>query len=172
MTNPEPTPEQIAADAAAAVAAAAEKEAADKAAAESGEDESKLPEWARTKLTKANGEAAKYRTELRAAQDALAKAKSPEDFAAATAALTEKIAGLEKSVMVEKVARKHKLPDALAARLVGATEAELEADAAELAKLVAPAAPQPPKNLKGGLDPSDKADPENDPRKLAARSRR
>ena len=48
-----------------------------------------LPEWARKSLEKANKEAANYRTQLREAQEALTKAKSPEDFEAVTAQLAE-----------------------------------------------------------------------------------
>lgn len=186
MTNPEtPTAEETAAALAAATAlvasaaakkeaddklAADEKAAADKLAAESGEDESKLPEWARSKMTKANAEAAKYRTELRTAQEALSKAKSPEEFDALRVALEAKAADATKSALVEKVARKHKLPDELAELLKGETPEELEAHAKVLTKFVAGASA--PGDLRGGLNPSDSGDSETDPRKLAARSKR
>jgi hypothetical protein len=45
------------------------------------------------------------------------------------------------SALRTRVAAKHKLPDALADRLAGTTEEELEADAKELAKLVTAKAP-------------------------------
>lgn len=48
-----------------------------------------LPEWARKSLDKANKEAASYRTQLRDAQEALSKAKSPEDYEALSSKLLE-----------------------------------------------------------------------------------
>jgi len=47
-----------------------------------GENDDELPEWARTKLTKANSEAANYRTRLRETEAKLLEAKTPEEFAA------------------------------------------------------------------------------------------
>lgn len=131
-----------------------------------------LPEWARKKLTKANSEAARYRTELREAQEKLQSAKTVEEFEAATKELADKNAELEQALLRERVARKHNLPDALADRLRGSTEEELVADAKALAKLVAAPDDADPSSLGGGLDPSDDAD--FDPVKAAreARSRR
>lgn len=64
------------------------------------------------------------------------------------AELTTRIADLEGQIasarletVRERVAAKHKLPPALAARLQGSDEASLEADAKELAKLVVVRAP-------------------------------
>lgn len=53
------------------------------------ENADSLPEWARKSLNKANTEAASYRTQLREAQEALAKAKAPEDFEKIQQALAE-----------------------------------------------------------------------------------
>jgi len=103
-------------------------------------------------LERTRRESANYRTQLREAQDALAKAKSPEDFTAAVNELNEKLAAADAALLRERVARKHSLPDALAARLVGKTEAELIADAKALAALVAAPTPE---RLSGGLDPQD-----------------
>lgn len=129
------------------------------------------PEWAKKELTKVRAEAANYRTRLRDAEAKLSEAKTPEEFEAAVADLREENAKLEKSILVTKVAAKHGLSDVLAARLVGSTEEELEADAKLLAS-VANAAPPAPESLEGGLDPSSDDDGETDPRKLAARFRR
>lgn len=99
-------------------------------------DESKLPEWARKAIKKGNDEAAEYRTKLRAAEDKLKDAKTPEDIAAATKEWQEKFEASEKSKSeaelnaartVAKVT--YGLNDRVAASLKGATAAEIEADA-------------------------------------------
>jgi hypothetical protein len=71
-----------------------------------------------------------------------AKAKGEwEQLAAARQAevdrLTGELAARDRALLVARVAAKHRLPDALATRLVGQTEAELEADAKVLAKELA-----------------------------------
>lgn len=48
--------------------------------------------------------------------------------------LKAELADRDRALLVAKVAARHKLPDALATRLIGATEADLEADAKALAK--------------------------------------
>ncbi|WP_367135801.1 hypothetical protein [Saccharothrix sp. HUAS TT1] len=131
--------------------------------------EDELPEWARKELTKVRGEAANYRTQLREAQKNLESAKTPEEFAAATTSLTEKVAELERQLVREQVARKYELPDELAALLTGKTPEELEAVAKTLQRY-APATE--PTVLGGGLTPDDGDDGEMDPRKLARRTRR
>ncbi|MCG8926645.1 hypothetical protein [Lentzea sp. CC55] len=131
--------------------------------------EGDLPAWARKKLEKANAQAASYRTQLREAQTSLENAKTPEEVAAATAALTEKVQELEHQLVREQVARKYELPDELAALLTGKTADELEAVAKTLQKY-APAGD--PLVLGGGLTPDDGDDGEMDPRKLARRTRR
>lgn len=132
--------------------------------------EDELPEWARNELKKARGDAARYRTGLREAEAKLAAAKTPEEFETATRELAQQNAKLTREINVRDVAAKHGLPPALAARLQGSTPEEMEADAVELAKLVAPN-PTGSGDPKGGLDPNDD-DNEMDPRKLAARYRR
>jgi len=55
-----------------------------------------------------------------------------------------------------RVAARHKLPDEIAARLVGDDEAAIEADATALAKLLAPpAAPNPETGQRGGGTPAE-----------------
>ncbi|MEU8133243.1 hypothetical protein [Streptodolium elevatio] len=122
----------------------------------------------RKKLTDANAEAANYRTKLREVEAKLANSKTVEEFETATAELRTQIAALERSNLLGKVAAKHELPEALAARLKGDTEAELEADAKELSKLIALPALG---TLGGGLDPDDGTD-DFDPVKAARAARK
>lgn len=112
-----------------------------------------LPEWARNELSRVRQEAADRRVQLREAQEALTKAKTPEEFAAATKELTEKVAVLERTILVNSVASQFDLPEALAARLKGDTKEELEADAKMLAQFAVPEVE--PQTLRGGLNPSD-----------------
>jgi exonuclease VII small subunit len=121
----------------------------------------------RKKLTDANAEAANYRTKLRETEAKLSAAKTVEEFEAATSELRGQIETLERTILLNNVAAKYELPTALAKRLSGTTEAELEADAKELQKLVSPAAPE---SLSGGLDPDDKDD--FDPVKAARAARK
>ncbi|GAB3830188.1 hypothetical protein [Kribbella italica] len=111
-----------------------------------------LPEWAQKELTKVRGEAANYRTKLRDAEAKLGQAKTPEEYEAAVNELKTANADLERQVLVNTVATKHKLPDELAAVLQGQTAEELEAHAEKLAKF-APAEEVEPENLSGGLKP-------------------
>lgn len=144
-------------------------------AADSGtSNEDELPDWARKELTKVRGEAANWRTQLRDAQAALNAATTPEEFAAATTALQDKVDSLESSIARGNVARKYGLPDALAARLNGATEEELEADAQALKALMPTAVTSTPESLSGGLDPSIDPDPDSDlnPGELARKYRK
>ncbi|WP_263729968.1 hypothetical protein [Cellulomonas sp. SG140] len=124
-----------------------------------GEESGKDAAWLTTELNRVRRESANYRTQLRAAQDALSKAKSPEEYEAAVKELSDKLAASETALVRERVATAHKLPAELAARLVGTTEEELVADAKALAKLIAaPAVETDPAKLRGGLDPSDDDD--------------
>jgi hypothetical protein len=131
-------------------------------------DETVPADVLRKKLTDANAEAANYRTKLREAEAKFANSKSVEEFEAATAELKAQIESLERENLLTKVAAKFELPDALAKRLTGKTEAELEADAKELQKLIAPA---PPQSLGGGLTPDDGVE-DFDPVKAARAARR
>ncbi|MCM8548830.1 hypothetical protein [Streptomyces sp. STCH 565 A] len=124
----------------------------------------------RQKLTEANAEAANYRVKLREVEARFAGAKTPEEFEAAVTELKSQNEALERQILLNTVAAKYELPEALAKRLTGATAEELEADAKELQKLVAAPAPE---SLGGGLSPSD-GDDDFDPVKAAraARQRR
>ncbi|AXQ61066.1 scaffolding protein [Streptomyces phage Hank144] len=121
----------------------------------------------RKQLTSANAEAANYRTKLRETEAKLSSAKTVEEFESATAELRGQIESLERTILLNNVAQKYELPEALAKRLTGSTPEELEADAKELQKLVAPPAPE---SLAGGLDPDDNED--FDPVKAVAALRR
>ncbi|AFV51330.1 head scaffolding protein [Streptomyces phage phiCAM] len=131
--------------------------------------EDELPEWARKELTKVRGEAANYRTKLREAETSLQNAKTPEEFESARTELSQRIAELEREVVVSKVARKYELPDELVPLLKGDSEEALELVAKTLSKYAVTPAPE---SLGGGLTPSDDNDDEMDPRKLARRTRR
>lgn len=83
-----------------------------------------------------------------AAEQQAAKAKEEGNFKALYEAEQKKREDAERerdseklSALRTRVAAKHKLPDALASRLTGTTEEELEVDAKELAKHVAGKAP-------------------------------
>lgn len=131
------------------------------------ENEDTLPEWARKKLSKANSEAANYRTKLRDAETKLGTAKSVEEFEAARTELTEANKTLERKLLVETVGRG--LPDDLRALLKGETEAELKAHA-EVLKKYAPAQEAPPERLGGGLNANQGAD-DFDVKKIARMAR-
>jgi len=133
--------------------------------------EDELPEWAKTERTQLRAEAANYRTRLREAETKLGEAKTPEEYEAAVTDLREQNAKLEKSILVNKVAGKHKLNAVLSDRLRGDTEEELEADAILLASTAAFVAPVP-EALEGGLNPSEDPDGDMDPRELATRFRK
>lgn len=135
-----------------------------------------LPEWARTKLTKANAEAANYRTKLREAEQKLADAKTPEQveeilnqFKADREADELKQAEEARALLIENIALHYKLPEKLAKRLQGANREELEADAKELAKDYA-VEDDDEIRLEGGLSPRNRdADAGLSPRELAQR---
>lgn len=128
-------------------------------------DEDSLPAWARKRLTKANSEAAKYRTELRAAQDKLQNAKTLDEFNTAVGELTAKVEQLELADLKRDVLKKAELPEALAAKLNGKTREELEADAAFYKELgiTTKASRKPPTNPGGGLTPEEPANTKVDP---------
>lgn len=132
-------------------------------------DESKLSDYWRGELTRARSEAANYRTQLRDAQSKLAEAKTPEEFQAATTELNEKITQLETANLRSTAARKHNLPDALAARLQGSTAEEIEADAQALAQLIPSTTqnPVPPRPPRGGLTPDQVNEGRKSPAQLA-----
>jgi len=122
-----------------------------------GDDESAKDATYLTKeLERTRRESANYRTQLREAQDALGKAKTPEEVEAAVADLTAKLEASETALVRERVLRKHPLPDELAELLQGKDEAELIAHAKKLSKF-APSEEEPDDDarLRGGLDPKD-----------------
>lgn len=123
-------------------------------------DVKSLPQWAQDIISSVRAEAANWRTQLREAQDALGKAKTPEDVAKATEEIERKNKELERELLVERIANKHGLPDDLKSRLKGDDEKALEDDAKALAKF-APKKEEErvdPDNLSGGLDPNDSSD--------------
>lgn len=127
-----------------------------------------LPEWARTALTKANTEAASYRTKLREAEDKLKDAKTPEEVEAIIKGITEDREKTERELLIENVALNAKLPKEAWKRLTGKTREELEADAKELVSLLGEADDEGDEiTLEGGLTPRNRDDEPSDPRELA-----
>ncbi|GGN40181.1 hypothetical protein FHR83_007099 [Actinoplanes campanulatus] len=140
------------------------EDTAGETAGETKSQEDELPEWARKALTKANAEAANYRTRAKEAEAKLAGAKTPEELEAVVKEITARAEKAERFLLVSDVARKHDLPDELAEVLKGETREDLEAHAKKLAKF---ATPVKPRVLRGGLDPVDDDGSPNDPRELA-----
>lgn len=111
------------------------------------QDASKLPAWAREALTKANSEAAKYRTQVRDLEpkakqfDVLEQASKSDvqRFQERLTATEQKAADAERRALVASVALEKGLPASLARRLQGETQADLEADADELLAQFPPA---------------------------------
>lgn len=127
-------------------------------------------EQALAELARVRQEAASHRTKLRETEAALAAAKSPDEVEAALSELRNANAALEREITVSRVARKHGLPDDLAAALQGEDEAALEAHAKVLAKYV-PASSEDRGEPRGGLDPTgddSKFDPVAEFRKARA----
>lgn len=91
--------------------------------------------WAKQAVERANSEAASRRVALRDAEDKLKEAKTPEDVQAAVKEFADKANALEVSLAKERAARKHKLADDVLEFLTGATEEQIEAQAAKLASL-------------------------------------
>jgi len=135
--------------------------------------EEDLPEWAQKELARVRKEAADRRVKLREAEERLSKAKTPEEIEAATKELRESNEKLERELLITKVAKDFDLPDEIAARLVGEDEAALRKDAEVLKNLVVHRSPgkkaDPPRNLRGGLDPSEQDNTPDDPAELAKR---
>jgi hypothetical protein len=129
-----------------------------------------LPEWARTELSKVRSEAASYRTRLREAEKQLEAATPAADLESRITELTETKTQLERKVLVEQAARKHGLPDDLAALVQGEDAAAIEAHATALAKY-APTSGPDAESLSGGLNPSGDADDGFDPVEVAKEAR-
>lgn len=140
------------------------------------------PEIAKAKIAKVNSEAANLRKRLRELEPLAAKAKELEDANKSdTEKLTERVTAAEKEagttrteLMRLRVGMRKGLTEKQAARLVGATVEELEADADELlesfggakGKPAPKVAGKPTERLRGGTDPDEPVE-ETDPRKLA-----
>lgn len=142
-----------------------ESESGDESKDDKGGDE--LPEWARTKLTKANGEAANYRTKLREAEDKLKDAKSLEEVDEIVNTLKAEREASERALLIENVALKNGLPNELAELLKGDTRDELEAHAQKLKKFAPSDEEDEDITLEGGLTPRGRDEGAEDPRALA-----
>lgn len=151
---------------------------ATEAPAENGQAD--LPDWARAELAQARRDAAKYRTRAKELEPFEKKAREAEEASKseierATEKLTvaeRRAVEAEARAMRLEVASSKGLTPKQAARLVGSTVEELEADADELLSSFTPnerpAPPrQPQENLRGGGDPTELPE-ETDPRKVAA----
>lgn len=139
-----------------------------------------LPQWAREALTKANKEAASYRTKVRELEPLASKAREAEEatkseIQKANEQLAEaqrKAQEAELRAMRLEVATEKGLTKSQAKRLVGSTREELEVDADELLadfggeSKPPPPATKPSERLRGGGDPTEEPE-EMDPRKLA-----
>lgn len=119
--------------------------------------EDDLPEWARKELTRVRREAASKRTALKEAQENLSKAKTPEEFEAATTEFQKKIDSLEYEVAKANVLRTHSIPDDYADLLEGVPADKLEEKAKKLATLAnarkSASDDDDLDDLLGGLDP-------------------
>lgn len=139
-------------------------------------DEEKVPdlslEDALAEVVKTRGEAANYRVRAREAEEKLANAKTLEEVNEIVANMTKDRETAERSLLVEIVASKYDLPEALASRLQGSTREELEADAKSLSEIAVNVAQ--PERLQGGLTPdgdrdADSSNPGDLARKYAPR---
>lgn len=152
-----------------------------------------LPAWARDAISKANKEAAGYRTKVRELEPLANKAKEQEEAAKSeTERLNERIAAAEQRAQEAEqratrleVAIGKALPESdarrittAAKRLVGSTKEELEADADDLLSSFTATTPgddgderrpasRPTERLRGGGDPTETEPVELDPKKLA-----
>jgi hypothetical protein len=134
----------------------------------------------RKALAKANDDAKKHRLRNKELEPLAARAKELEEAGKTEQQkLSEKLADAEKAgastageLLKLRVALRKGLTEKQAARLVGATEEELEADADELVATfggnsTTPPPGRPRERMRGGSDPGAEPD-ETDPRKLAA----
>ena len=123
-------------------------------------------------LTRVREEAAAKRVANRELKEQLKNAKTEDDIKAAVAEYEDKVATLERQILVRDVADAVGLPAALRDRLKGETKEELEADAKALAALVPKGRTFDEDDIRGGLDPSDDVDDSEDISKAVARARR
>lgn len=117
----------------------------------------------RANLTKANQEAAKFRTRLREVEKALEGRKTDEEIQSLLDNLTHERETAERSLLIENVALKFSLPEELATVLQGGTREELEKHAATLAKFAPQSEQVPPGDLNGGLNPGNNEGDDGDP---------
>lgn len=112
-------------------------------------------------LAAVKDEAAKRRIREKELAEKLAAAKDPEEVAKITAEHERTISSLEAELLKRTIADEVGIPSSLAARLQGATEEELRADAESLKELVVAKAPTPRTTQKpgGGLKPKDEDKP-------------
>lgn len=98
---------------------------------------SDAPEWVRESLSKANAEAAKYRTERNALRDEHTAALNQiGELTDAKQAAEDRAKAAELELLKYKVAVQANVPGALIARLQGSTEEEIRADAEALMKSI------------------------------------
>ncbi|MER7174205.1 hypothetical protein [Streptomyces mesophilus] len=116
------------------------------------QDESTLPDWARSELTRARDEAARRRIELRGLKDQLAGMADPEEAKAAIQEAHDRLAATEHQLTRERLGRKYQLPDVLISRIQGDDDEAMEKDAKALAELAPASAARPPRpdRLQGG----------------------
>lgn len=105
------------------------------------EGEDNLPEWARERLSKANREAASYRTQLRELQEKTKEYKTVEEFNSAMSELSEKIAAKDR----ELIAEKYRIDEDMREFIVGTTAEEWEASAKKLSERIAGQKETPPR---------------------------
>lgn len=141
----------------------------DKPDEDKGEENDDLDPKARALVTRANSEAAKYRTQLREAQEALGKAKSNEEFETVVKDLNAKIAKLEDDNARARAIAKYELPSELASELDDVPAGSVEKIAKALAKYAA--ADGGNRGVKGGLNPNEGPD-DFDPVAAARKARR
>lgn len=133
---------------------------------EDDEDEGgdELPDWARKKLSKANKEAANFRTQLRELQQKLEGAKTPEEVAAITNELTESNTTLTLDLARERALRKHGLEEDDLVLLTASSPEEIDKQAERIASRIGGGESS---SLRGGLDPTDDDTDSSDPGVLA-----
>lgn len=99
-----------------------------------------LPEWARERISKANREAASYRTQLRELQDKTKEYKTVEEFNSAMEELNTKLAARDR----ELIAETHRIPEDMREFIIGENAEDWEASAKKLSERLATADPTPP----------------------------
>lgn len=113
-------------------------------------------------------ESAGYRTRLKEVEEKLATMKSTEEVDELVKTLKTERETSERNLLVENVALKFKLPEALAKRLSGDTREALEADAKELAAFAkSDEDGEEDTRLEGGLSPRDRDSDPTNPAELA-----